>query len=69
VDKRVVKTAIAVTLLALAMAVRTADVAASPAARVGGAAYDPNLILDWQPDQTRSGKPLITGYVKCGGGA
>jgi hypothetical protein len=63
VDKRVVKTTIAVSLLALAMAVRAADVSAAAAASVGGAAYDSNLRLDRQPGQTRSGKPLITGYV------
>jgi hypothetical protein len=56
------KTMIAVSLLVLAMAVRAADVSAA-AASVGGAAYDSNLSLDWQPGQTRSGKPLITGYV------
>jgi hypothetical protein len=63
VDKRVMKTTIAITLLALASAVRAADVSAAAAENVGEAVYDSNLSLDWQPGLTRSGKPLITGYV------
>jgi hypothetical protein len=45
------------------MAVRAADVSAADGASVGRAAYDSNLSVDWQPGQTRSSKPLITGYV------
>jgi hypothetical protein len=63
VDIHTVRTRIAGGILALALAGGAVDANALPAASVGGAAYDSILSLDWQPDQTRSGKPLITGYV------
>jgi len=50
-------------IVALALALGASEAGAAAAASVGGAAYDSNLSLDWQPGQTRSGKPLITGYV------
>jgi hypothetical protein len=59
----VARTMIAGGIAALAMAVGAAEASAAAAASVGGAAFDSNLSLDWQPGQTRSGKPLITGYV------
>jgi hypothetical protein len=50
-------------ILALALTGGAAGANALPAASVGGAAYDTKLSLDWEAGQTRSGKPLITGYV------
>ncbi len=63
VDLHLARTRIAGSILALALAGGAADANAAPAASVGGAAFDSVLSLDWQPGQTRSGKPLITGYV------
>src|SRR5262245_49035552 len=50
-------------IVALTLGLGASEAGAAAAASVGGAAYDSNLSLDWQPSQTRSGKPLITGYV------
>jgi hypothetical protein len=63
VGARVAKIMIAGGIVALALALGAAEASAASAAGVGGAAYDSNLSLDWQPGQTRSGKALITGYV------
>jgi len=50
-------------IVVLALALGADESSAASAASVGGAAYDSKLSLDWQPGQSRSGKPLITGYV------
>ena|SRR5436309_183197 len=60
---RVAKIMIAGGIAGLVLAVGAAETRAASASSVGGAAYDSKLSLDWQPGQTRSGKPLITGYV------
>jgi len=63
VRMRVAKIVMAGGLVALVLAAGAAESRAASASSVGGAAYDSKLGLDWQPGQTRSGKPLITGYV------